>query len=38
VVEDPFLQFLADRPGQALRPHQDAAIDRAAALVDRIPA
>jgi acetoin utilization deacetylase AcuC-like enzyme len=36
-VEDPFLEFLVARPGQALQPHQEAAIERAAALVDRIP-
>jgi acetoin utilization deacetylase AcuC-like enzyme len=38
LVEDPFLPYLAERPGQKLQPHQDAAIDRAAALIERIPA
>jgi acetoin utilization deacetylase AcuC-like enzyme len=37
-VEDPFLESLVARPGQALQPHQDAAVQRAAALVDRVPA
>jgi acetoin utilization deacetylase AcuC-like enzyme len=36
-VEDPFLQYFVDRPGQSLQPHQDAVIDRAAALLERIP-
>lgn len=38
LVEDPFLEFLVSRPGQTLRPHQEAVIRRAAALVDRVPA
>jgi acetoin utilization deacetylase AcuC-like enzyme len=37
-VTDPFLQFLAPRPAQALQPHQQAVIDRAAALIDAMPA
>ncbi|HWV85823.1 MAG TPA: class II histone deacetylase [Capillimicrobium sp.] len=37
IVVDPFLPFLEQRPGQRLAPHQEAAIARAAALVDRIP-
>jgi acetoin utilization deacetylase AcuC-like enzyme len=37
MVEDPFVQYFAERPGQALQPHQSDAIDRAAALLDRIP-
>jgi acetoin utilization deacetylase AcuC-like enzyme len=36
-VEDPFLESLASRPGQVLRPDQDAAVQRAAELVNRIP-
>src|SRR5229473_6466907 len=35
MVEDPFLHYFADRPGQAIQPHQSDAIDRAAALLDR---
>ncbi len=31
LVDDPFLPFLVDRPGQALQPHQRDAIERAAA-------
>jgi acetoin utilization deacetylase AcuC-like enzyme len=38
LVEDPFLAYLAERPGQELQPHQDAAVERAAALIERIPA
>jgi acetoin utilization deacetylase AcuC-like enzyme len=30
-VEDPFLPYLVDRPGQAVQPHQEAAVERAAA-------
>jgi acetoin utilization deacetylase AcuC-like enzyme len=37
-VEDPFLESLVARPGQALQPHQDAAVRRAEALVERVPA
>ncbi|MBX5440818.1 MAG: class II histone deacetylase [Solirubrobacteraceae bacterium] len=37
VVDDPFLPHLERRPGQRLAPHEAAAIDRAAALVDRVP-
>lgn len=37
-VEDPFLEGLVARPGQALQPHQDAAIRRAEALVEGVPA
>jgi acetoin utilization deacetylase AcuC-like enzyme len=29
-VEDPFLPYLVDRPGQAVQPHQEAAVARAA--------
>jgi acetoin utilization deacetylase AcuC-like enzyme len=36
-VEDPFLESLISRPGQALRPHQEAAVQRASELVHRIP-
>jgi acetoin utilization deacetylase AcuC-like enzyme len=36
-VEDPFLAYLAPRPAQALQAHQQAVIDRAAALVDAMP-
>jgi acetoin utilization deacetylase AcuC-like enzyme len=37
VVDDPFLQYFVDRPGQRLQPHQAAAISRAAALLDNVP-
>jgi acetoin utilization deacetylase AcuC-like enzyme len=37
-VEDPFLESLVARPGQALQTHQDAAVRRAEALVERVPA
>jgi acetoin utilization deacetylase AcuC-like enzyme len=37
-VEDPFLSDLVDRPGQQLQPAQRAAVERAAALVDAVPA
>jgi acetoin utilization deacetylase AcuC-like enzyme len=37
-VEDPFLEGLVARPGQELQPHQDAAIRRAEALVQGVPA
>ena len=36
-VEDPFLEGLVARPGQQLQPHQDTAIRRAEALVERVP-
>ncbi|HEV7771940.1 MAG TPA: class II histone deacetylase [Conexibacter sp.] len=36
LVEDPFLQYLADRPNQKLREHQAAAVEQAAALVDGV--
>jgi acetoin utilization deacetylase AcuC-like enzyme len=36
-VEDPFLESLAARPGQKLQPHQEAAVERAAGLLERIP-
>ena len=36
-VEDPFLESLTSRPGQSIRPHQDAAVQRAAELVNRVP-
>lgn len=35
-VVDPFLETLVARPGQALQPHQETAIERAASLVDRV--
>jgi acetoin utilization deacetylase AcuC-like enzyme len=38
VVEDPFLEELASRPGQRLQPHQDEAVRRAETLVTRVPA
>jgi acetoin utilization deacetylase AcuC-like enzyme len=34
---DPFLGVLQRGPGETLQPHQDAAVARAAALVDRVP-
>ncbi|MDE1950101.1 MAG: class II histone deacetylase, partial [Burkholderiales bacterium] len=34
---DPFLPFYRDYPGQLLLPHQQAVIEQAAALVERIP-
>jgi hypothetical protein len=34
---DPFLTVLQRGPGEVLGPHQDAAVERAAALVGRIP-
>jgi acetoin utilization deacetylase AcuC-like enzyme len=37
-VEDPFHPLIADQSGDAVLPHQDEAIERAAALVDRVPA
>lgn len=37
-VTDPFLPFLTPRPAQALQPHQQAVIDRAALLVEAVPA
>ena len=36
-VEDPFLASLISRPGQALRRHQEVAVQRASGLVNRIP-
>jgi acetoin utilization deacetylase AcuC-like enzyme len=36
-VEDPFLESLVARPGQTLTPHQDEAVRRAEALVERVP-
>jgi acetoin utilization deacetylase AcuC-like enzyme len=36
-VEDPFLGYFADRPGQLLQPHQAAAVERAAVLLDHVP-
>jgi acetoin utilization deacetylase AcuC-like enzyme len=32
-VEDPFLAYLVDRPGQTVQPHQEAAVHQAARLV-----
>jgi acetoin utilization deacetylase AcuC-like enzyme len=37
-VEDPFLEGLLARPGQALQPHQDAAIRRAETRLEGVPA
>jgi hypothetical protein len=34
---DPFLGVLQRGPGETLQPHQDAAVARAAARVDRVP-
>jgi acetoin utilization deacetylase AcuC-like enzyme len=36
-VDDPFLQYFVDRPGQLLQAHQSAAVERAAALLDNVP-
>lgn len=35
-IDDPFLEVFRNYPGQELQPHQRAAIDKAAALVERI--
>ena len=36
-VDDPFLQYFVDRPGQLLRTDQSVAVERAAALLDNVP-
>jgi acetoin utilization deacetylase AcuC-like enzyme len=36
-VDDPFLESLVPRPGQALQPHQDEAVRRSEALVAAVP-
>ncbi|MFN8186397.1 MAG: class II histone deacetylase [Gaiellales bacterium] len=37
-VEDPFVAMIAPQAGETVLPHQDEAIERAAALVERVPA